>query len=131
MQDTSVSSAQRALNQLQEEFAEWRKHKTHTQAKIPAELLEKAHELSHHFDDQTVRQQLGITTRQLQRIKSLRTHPPDVQPNFVEIPQSVDNKPPMTITISLPNGLSVNISGLGTQPISQLVDHIISGYSSC
>ena len=131
MQDTSAGSAQRALNQLQEEFTEWRKHKTHSQAKIPLELLEKARELSDHFDDQTVRQQLGITAKQLNRIKSLRANPSDIDPNFVEIPNTAQSKPPLTITISLPNGLSVNVSGFGEQPVSQILEHIISGYQSC
>lgn len=131
MQDTSAGFAQRALNQLQEEFTQWRKHKTHSQAKIPLELLEKARELSDHFDDQTVRQQLGITAKQLNRIKSLRANPSDIDPNFVEIPNTVQSKPPLTITISLPNGLSVNISGFGEQPVSQILEHIISGYQSC
>ena len=131
MKETSANQAQKALNQLQEEFTEWRKHKTHSQAKIPMRLLEKARELSDHFDDQTVRQHLGITPRQLQRIKSLKTEASDINPEFVELPNTPESKSPLTITVSLPNGLTLNISGFGKQPISQILDHIISGYQSC
>ena len=131
MQNTSTNPAQLALDQLQEAFAQWRQQKTYTQAKIPNDLLEKARHLSNHFDDQTIRQHLGINSRQLQRIKSLKANPSDSEPNFVEVTNNISPKSPLTISISLPNGLSVNISGFGSQPVSQIIDHIISGYQSC
>ena len=131
MQNTSTNPAQIALDQLQVAFVQWRQQKTHSQAKIPLDLLEKARDLSDHFDDQTIRQKLGITSRQLQRIKSLKANPADPEPHFVEVTNTISPKPPLTISISLPNGLSVNISGFGSQPVSQIIDHIISGYQSC
>ena len=102
----------------------------YSQAKIPEDLLKKAAELSHHFDDLSIRKRLGITDRQLNRIKSLKndqTHT-DQSLSFVELPNSLDTlqaQDPMNITISLPNGLSINISGFGSQPVTAIIERLL------
>ena len=63
MLDTN-NSAHHALAQLDREFIEWRQHKKSSHDKIPLSLLQKANELTHHFDDLKIRNTLGITARQ-------------------------------------------------------------------
>lgn len=125
MQDT-FNSAQQALNQLHRDFAQWRQQKKSSQEKIPLLLLEQANALTQHFDDMEIRQTLGITARQLERIKGLNgaTEPP----KFVELPKMDEDTSTLAVTISTPNGLTINISGFGDQPLSKVIDRIAGDY---
>lgn len=123
----SSRQAAEALADLQIEFTEWRSNKATPRERIPETLLDKAADLSNHLGDREVQKSLGISSKQWQRIQSM--HAPAESPQqFVEVPNKGDVEVGwFDVSISLPNGAVVSISGLKNQSVSAMVERILEG----
>lgn len=128
MSDSSRQAAE-ALTDLQIEFTQWRSNKLSSRERIPEALLSKASNLSNQLDDRQVQKTLGITAKQWKRIQSIKEQE-SVEPpqTFVEVPnEGSTSAGQLDISISLPNGAIVSISGLKNQSVSAMVELILEG----
>ena len=123
----SSRQAAEALADLQVEFIEWRSNKSTPRERIPETLLHKAADLSNHLEDREVQKALGISSKQWKRIQSMNAADESAQ-SFVEVPNEADAElGQFDVSISLPNGAVVSISGLKNLSVSAMVERILEG----
>ena len=117
------------LEKVAAEFSQWRIQKKSAAEKIPLSLLQAAQELSLYHKSSTVRQRLGLTKAQMDRLEDAAQ--PIVTPQKEEefltlVPHSAktDDPPALTVTITTPDGLTITLSGLSRQTPATLLDKL-------
>ena len=122
--------AQRALDELNEQFDTWRKNKKYNRERIPEALLEKAVELSKFIDDKKVRTRLGIPPKTF--LQAAAGKPTNKTSDTQEEPIFTETRPPMSlqIEIQLPSGAKISVSNLNEAPLSVL-QRLLSDALAC
>lgn len=117
------------LEKVAAEFSQWRIQKKSSAEKIPLSLLQAAQKLSLYHKSSTVRQRLGLTKAQMDRLEDVDQ--PMVTPQKEEefltlVPHSTktDASQALTVTITTPDGLTVTLSGITGQTPATLLDKL-------
>lgn len=133
----SQSREQAGLDQLEKvalEFESWRRNKKSHTEKIPQSLLREAQKLTQHLGSTAVRQRLGITKGQLDKLEGPKptANEGSAQADFMQVVPVVNAKtPPATLTINIctPQGITISLSGLAHNDPLPLIAQLIEGES--
>lgn len=130
----SQSREQAGLDQLEKvalEFESWRRNKKSHTEKIPQSLLREAQKLTQHLGSRAVRQRLGITKSQLDKLEGPKPKSDEsiAQADFMQVVPVDAKTPPATLTVNIctPQGITISLSGLAYNDPLPLIAQLIEG----
>ena len=130
----SKTANKAGLDQLEKvatEFDTWRSQKKHKNEKIPGSLLREAQKLTQHLEVKAVRQRLGITKGQMDKVNALKQVEATSTSDFLQlVPASGESAlqhPSLTIDICTADGIKISLAGLSQKDPLALVAKLIEG----
>lgn len=116
------------LDKLAKEFELWRNQKQSLSERIPQTLLREAQKLSQHYKASAVRQKLGISKKQLDKLEALDRTPVDSS-DFLAVytEQPTPQLHELTIEITTPQGVKMTLSGFAEQHPLPFIAKLIEG----